>query len=333
MAKLSLDRQIQSLTDDELESFVRDWAARKAEYIEVERFSGAGDRGRDVVGYRTKNRHEGQWDNYQCKQYKGTVSTAIGMAELGKILYYSFLGEFTRPEKYFFVAPRGVNRNLRTFISNPSKFKQELLDKWDEYCAKKIIDNKTIDLTSELRKFIEEWDFSSVKSIAVDDILADPASKPVLKEWFDVDPGPAPIGVAPDDIAEHELPYVQELLDAYGEREGCVIDKDGAIAHAEHGPHLRMQRERFFDADSFSRFYRDNTMQADIDILRRDLLFGIAEVHGAKYADTLRRVDAVMMQAGVVQPSGTLARHARVPVRQGLCHHFVNEGTLKWRKS
>lgn len=143
----------------------------------------------------------------------------------------------------------------------------------------------------------------------------------------------SPIGVAPDDIAEHELPYVQELLDAYGEREGCVIDKDGAIAHAEHGPHLRMQRERFFDADSFSRFYRDNTMQADIDILRRDLLFGIAEVHGAKYADTLRRVDAVMMQAGVVQPSGTLARHARVPVRQGLCHHFVNEGTLKWRKS
>src|SRR5260370_35468731 len=127
--------------------------------------------------------------------------------------------------------------------------------------------------------------------------------------------------------------YSQKLLDAYGERESCGIGTEEAQAHEVHGTHLRMQRERFFDADAFARFYRDNTMQADIDILRHDMRHGIAEVHAADYRDSLRRVDAVMMQAAVISPSGALARHARVPVKQGICHHFANEGTLKWRKT
>jgi hypothetical protein len=141
------------------------------------------------------------------------------------------------------------------------------------------------------------------------------------------------LGIVPDEIQDHELPYIQQLLDAYGERECCMIDKEQALTHVDHGPHLKMQRERFFDADSFAHFYRDNTMQADIDILRRDMHHGIAETHAADYPDSLRRVDAVMMQAASVYPSGALARHARVPVKQGICHHFANEGTLRWCKT
>jgi hypothetical protein len=93
-----------------------------------------------------------------------------------------------------------------------------------------------------------------------------------------------------------------------------------------------MQRERFFDADAFARFYRDNTMQEEIDILRRDIFHGIAEMHRANHSDSLARVDAVMMQAANVHPSGALSRYARVAVKQGICHHFANEGKLIWRK-
>ena len=42
--------------------------------------------------------------------------------------------------------------------------------------------------------------------------------------------------------------------------------------HAEFGVHLAMQRERFFDADAFSRFYRDNTMSEEIDVLNKDMV-------------------------------------------------------------
>jgi hypothetical protein len=60
---------------------------------------------------------------------------------------------------------------------------------------------------------------------------------------------------------------------------------------------------------------------------------GIAETVSADHPDSLGRVDAVMTQAAVISPSGALARHARVAVKQGICHHFANEGTLTWCKT
>jgi hypothetical protein len=330
---IPLDRQILALTDDQLEKFVREWISHKKEYVEVERLTGPGDMGRDVVGYLTNNRSEGSWHNFQCKQYGRTLSTAKALEELAKVLYYASEGHFTAPAGFYFVAPRGVNRNLRGLISNPSRMKKELTEDWNEHAADKIVDGKTLHMSDKLRAFISAWDFSRVHSLAVDDLLADAAAKPVLQQWFGVDPGPAPVGEVPDEIEDQELPYVGALLGAYGEREGSVVDRVGIKEHPVHGEHFSRQRERFFDADSFSRFYRDNTMHEEIDMLRRDMRHGIAEVHGAKHQDSLARADAVMSQAAIVQPSGTLARYARVPVKQGICHHFVNEGSLEWRQS
>jgi hypothetical protein len=130
-----------------------------------------------------------------------------------------------------------------------------------------------------------------------------------------------------------ELPYVSQLVDAYGERDACVYESHEKVSgHAEHGPHLNTQRERFYDADAFSRFYRDNTMDEEIRTLRREVYHGVIDEHRATHRDGLERVDAVMKQAAVIQPSGVLGRHARIPVKQGLCHHFANDGELKWKK-
>jgi len=247
--------------------------------------------------------------------------------------YYAHRGEFTPPAGYFFVAPRGVNRNLRRLISKPEEFKRTLIGKWGEYCAEVISEGQRIDLDPALKSFIEAWDFSLIRSIDVDALLADPASKPVMISWFGEDPGPAPSGTVPAEVESREMPYVRQLLNAYGEREQCTYDSHADIRnHSGHAPHLNMQRERFFDADAFSRFYRDNTMSEEISALRRDMYHGVADVHGAKHSDSLARVDAVMSQAANVQPSGALAKYARVPVKQGICHHFANEGQLRWQK-
>ena len=52
MKQLQPDRQIlRDMTDTELEQFVRDWVdLKKNDYVEIERFTGPGDKGRDVVG-------------------------------------------------------------------------------------------------------------------------------------------------------------------------------------------------------------------------------------------------------------------------------------------
>jgi hypothetical protein len=245
MHQIPRDRLIIALNDTDLEKFVREWASYKREYVEVERFTGPGDMGRDVVGYLTKKRHEGPWHNFQCKQYGRTLPTAIGIGEVGKVLYYSHRGEFTPPVGYFFVAPRGVNRTLRRLISKPAEFKQTLIEKWEEYCAETISDGKQIELDQALKRFIEAWDFSAVHSICVDAILADPASRPVMASWFGEDPGPAPPGAVPEEVESREMPYIRQLLEAYGEREQCKYESHADIKnHGEHAPHLNMQRER-----------------------------------------------------------------------------------------
>ena len=333
MARIAPDRLILQLPDSELEKFVREWAGYLKGYVQIQLFAGPGDLGRDVVGYRSNKRHEGQWDNFQCKQYGSTLPTAKGVLDVGKVLYYACRGEFTAPTKFTFVAPRGVNRTLRRLIAKPSEFKTTLVNDWGKYCADQIVSGQHISLDAALRTFIEDWDFSRIISLSVHDLLDDPASKPVMAKWFGQDPGPPPAGVVPADIEAHEMPYVQQLLDAYGERDGkSYASHADAKAHTEYGHHLDMQRERYFDADAFTRFYRDNTMTEEIETLRHDIHHGTAEMHRQDYRDTLARVDAVMTQAANVQPSGALSRYARVPVKQGICHHFANEGKLTWRR-
>lgn len=328
-------RQILALDDENLERFVRDWIARKtSDYVEVERFSGAGDQGRDVVGFKTDRRHEGPWDNYQCKQYGRTLQPAAALLELGKILHFAEQGEFTPPTGYFFVAPRGMSRDLEKLIFNPTALRAELIARWDTACAKKIVSGKTIPLSASLRKVIEDYDFSCVKRITVDTILDDPFIKPVLAKWrIAEDPGAPPRGIVPATVDVREQPYLDQLIDAYSERCGSPFaGHDAVCEHEEYGPHLQEQRLRFFEADAFNRFYRDNTLEEDLEALHDDVYHGVTGPYRARHVDALTRVDAVMSQAAAVTPAGLLARHARVPVKQGFCHHFANDGKLVWKK-
>lgn len=334
MAKKTYDRDVLALDDVQLEQFVLDWVNSKTnQYVETARFSGAGDLGRDVVGFLSDAKHEGAWHNYQCKQYAKRLPTDTALCEIGKILYYAFQEEFTAPTAYFFVAPRGVNRNLEKLIFNPNQFKNKLITEWDDCCARKIVDGKTIALDSALSSFVQSFDFSTIHRLGLDDILNDVTATPALFKWFGADPGPAPQGTTPTNIQNTELPYINQLVDAYSQREGKIFTGYEEVAkHPKQSIHLSRQRERFYDADAFKRFYRDNTDQSVIENFEQEIFYGIVETCEAKHTDALDRVDAVMKQASTVQPSGPLARHARVQVKQGVCHHFANEDRLKWRQ-
>ncbi len=326
-------RQILALNDTELEQFVLAWISGKKIYAEVTRISGSGDLGRDVVGFLSKDRHGGDWHNYQCKQFGKTLPTADALNEIGKILYHAFCGEFSAPTKYFFIVPNGVNRNLEKLIFNPDKFKNQLISDWEKSCSKNIVYGVEIPLDEPLKRFIEGFDFSTISRITGDDILIDPEVKPILFEWFGADPGPAPCGQVPFEILNSELTYISQLVDAYSQRDGNVFnDYKEIVRHPTHGLHLSRQRERFYDADAFKRFYRDNTAQDILDTFEADILHGVIDMCDAVHLDALTRADAVMAQAATVQTSGPLAKHARVPVKQGVCHHFANDGRLKWRR-
>jgi C-terminal domain 6 of the ABC-three component (ABC-3C) systems len=327
------DRLILLMDDHELEKFCRAWADKKSGYVEVKRYAGSGDMGRDVVGFLTDERHDGAWDNYQCKQYLRGVSRPQGLLAIGKVLYWASRGKFAVPRNFYFVAPKGLARKLELLIDKPSELKKALIDDWHSVCAKAITAKTVIPLDATLKGFIENYDFKNVRVVTIDDMMNDPAVKPLLIEKFGADPGKYPPATVPVDVQGIEMRYISELVSAYCERAKILFaDHDAILADADHGPDFRRQRERFFEADAFQKFYRDNTSATVISSFRNDVRFGVVDRWNAPAADTLGRVEAVMERAGMVMPAGPLAKYAHVPVKQGMCHHFVNDGEMSWNK-
>lgn len=330
--QVKLDRLIFAMPDDELEQFCRLWVEKKSNYFEIKRYGASGDKGRDVVGFAAAERHDGVWDNYQCKQYRKALDMANGLLAVGKVLYWAAQGTFTVPRCFYFVAPKGLAGKLRELLDKPADFKKRLIADWDTACANRIIQGQTLALDSKVAAAIDVFDFQRLSVIDIDDMLADPNVKPLLFEKYGVDPGEYPPGVVPNVVQASELPYIQALVDAYGERESTAFpDHNLVLAHATHGPDLKMHRERYFEAEGFQKFYRDNTSPTVIDMFRKDIRFGVNETWKAEAKDTLGRVNAVMTQAATIQPGGPLSRYGYIRVKQGFCHHFVNDGELSWK--
>ncbi|WP_407332372.1 ABC-three component system protein [Enterovibrio sp. 27052020O] len=327
-------RYILSLNADELEILVRKWAkAQSSEYHSVHRPAGAGDRGCDVIGFCSPGKFEGDWDNYQCKQYNKAVPTDKGMHELGKVLYYSYLGEFSAPRNYYFVAPKGINRNLRNWILNPSKLKFELIEKWSKYCEDSIIDGKKILLTSDLKDFISKYDFSSVSIIGIDDIVDDSKFRAILVDLYGGDLPSAPSGEVPLSIDENEFNYVNKILDTYSDHDKKSYSKpEEIIGHEDFEEDFTEQRERFYSAEAFRVFYRDNMVDDVLENFEKEILKGIKPALRLDYSNSFYRMCNVLSEAGKLQPSGKLAIHGKIDVKQGYCHQFANEDKLEWRK-
>lgn len=325
---------VTALPDERLEAFVNDWVAtRVREYHSNQRWSGSGDLGRDVVGYVTAERHEGEWDNFQCKQLAARLSEASAFLELGKIFQHAAAGEYRLPRAYTFVAPRGVVRNVQSLIAHPERFRGEFLTRWDEVCRHKLVENAEVPLSDAIQRAIRAFDFRQVHALDAVKLTDDPSARPALVRWFDDDPGAAPLGQTPATMQPVEAPYLGQLVGAFGARAGATFtNMEEVLAHPVHGLDLNDQRTRFFDAASFLRYYRDSTFPDVIGTFVEEIYHGIVEVHRYSHADDLARVHAVMREAKGVAVSGTLARHARVQVKQGVCHHFANEGRLPWTK-
>lgn len=326
--------RIQELGDTELEEFIELWAERTgAGYHLVHRIGKANDKGRDVIGFRTPQKHEGPWDLYQCKRktLRGTLKLGEAIGELGKVFYHHAQGAYsTLPEKYIFVTPRGAAGPLVDLIYNPSKLKAALIADWDRYCADTVTTRSKVLLTPEIRTVIESYDFGRVSYLSAPGLAKDPASGPALTRILGLTPGDAPPGITPPTIQEEELEYIDQLRRVYGEAAGVTFDTaDDVLAHEQHGTHLRDQRTRFFDAAAFKRFHRDNTAPEALDAFQEEVYHGVIDVHRKKHERFLDRVNAVMRHASLMSPSLN-GKLARVPVRQGMCHHLANEGRMKW---
>lgn len=331
--KLSYSRDILAMGDKELEVFVHRWVAQQTkDYVDHEEFGNANDLGRDVVGFVTVNRHEGAWDNYQCKMLGKTLDDGSMYQEIGKILYFASEGNFTPPRKYIFVAPKGFNRKAEYLLNNPNKFRELILSDWDKRCAKKITSKQSIPLTAELKKIIEEFDFTNITGIDVAKMLTLNGIDFVLADTFGDDPGESPEGDVPENVSAEESEYIRQLLAVYSDHESKIfLNISEILNHPIHKLGFNLHRRRYYDADAFRRHFRDNLKPEHLNKFNDEILAGVYDVYCS--TDGMQRIANVMTQASVIDITGIFGRHKRasIQVRQGTCHHFANEGTLPWK--
>jgi len=132
---ISKTARITLFSEGEWEAFVEEWASSlKGKYFTVKRFSGAGDKGIDVAGFLTDTTFSGRWNNYQCKHYRSPLRPSDIWLEIGKVVYYSFIKEYTVPNRYYFLSPKGFGTTVTRLLSTPATLRSRFLEVWDEHC-------------------------------------------------------------------------------------------------------------------------------------------------------------------------------------------------------
>jgi hypothetical protein len=330
-------QQILLYSAEQWEIFIHEWAhyCLKKEYRKVQHASGAGDRGIDIAGFADASMLQGVWDNYQCKHYDHALYPTDAWPEIGKILWYSFKGEYKPPRRYFFVAPRGAGTTLAGYLADIAKLKKHLFENWDRHCRKNITDKEEIALEGEFLKYVQAFDFSIFDAKTALEIIEDHRGCPVHTARFGggLPCRPDP-DVPPDDIAPPESNYVGQLLRAYADHTKTAIPDIAALkSWSKLNDHFGRQRVAFYHAESLRVFARDSVPEGTFASLQDEIHAGVADTCDANHADGYQRVCAVTKEArNLPITSNPLITRAKVQDREGICHQLANEDRLRWTK-
>ncbi len=329
---------IQTYSADEWEEFVVEWSEGfTPAYRQVVRLAGAGDKGRDVIGYDgDPTDPKCPWDNYQCKHYAHALRPTDVYTELGKLCVYTFRGDYTVPRAYRFVAPRGVGTKLHDLLKKPAEVRRELVANWPAYCEKAISDAETFPLTGKLKEYVDAFDFRVVWFLTPQEALNQHRRTKYWHRRFKLEPPERPAaGPPPAELQPHELPYVRCLLDAYGDHlKKDVRSTDELAAVPKLEGHFRRARGYFFSAEALGRFSRDQFTPGAFDGVKEHVHSGVVDVTLGDHPDGLAcLVEAAKAATGLHLPHSDLAPYVGPADKIGMCHHLANDGRICWVQS
>lgn len=327
-------KRIELFSPNEWEEFTEEWASSlEPSYRRVARFSGPGDMGIDIVGFVTSETFDGGWDNYQCKHYVASLMPSDIWVEIGKIIYYSFSGEYPAPRKYYFVASKGIGTKLGKLLANPPKLKQEAMANWAAHCEMGISTSFATRLEGDLLKYFDTFDFSIFSSKTLVEMIQGHSKTPFHAVRFGggLPKRPAPSG-PPSQIESAESRYIQQLLEAYGDYSGeSIVD----VAVLDSKPELRRdflrQRERFYHAESLRNFSRDTVPVGTFEALQNEIYHGVIDVCESDHDNGFARMRATVSQSAQISISSSpLSSVTQTQDKQGICHQLANEDRIRW---
>lgn len=319
------------------ETFIHEWAhfSLKAKYMQVQRFSGAGDRGIDIAGFADEQKLNGVWDNYQCKHYGRGLQSGDVLPEIGKILWHAFNGEYRAPRRCFFVAPHGAGTILSGLLADAEKLKKAVIDKWNAQVRSKITSKQQIALEGKFLAYVKAFDFSMFDVKTGLQVIEDHQGCPYHVARFGGGLPPRPdAATPPPEIAAMESRYVGRLLEAYADhKKQPVPDIDALKAWRPLLEHFGRQREAFYQAESLRVFARDTVPPGTFEGLQENIYDGVIDIHDADHPDGYERVRRVTQAARELQiTANVLITRTEPKDRDGICHQLANEDRLRWIK-
>lgn len=326
--------KVHIMDEDSFEQFTVEWlyGCKKDNYSSIKSIGGAGDKGRDVIAYYDN----GSVDYYQCKHYDKPLAPSNYYLELGKLCYYTYIKDIPIPNNYYIIASHDVGSSLQDLIDKPTKLKEQLIDNWDKCCKSKITSLKDIALDEEILKYIDDFDFSIVKTYPIAKIIDEYWNTKYGYARFGGHQVPAPEPVFYEEILEDELVYIYALLEAYSEELNMPIESVDALeVHKHYFDHFKRQRKDYYFAETIRRFVRDTfTDSKQFDVLKDEVFDGIIDTHEKEYDNGFKRLNAVLDKATNTNTSKSLLdsklNYIGNKERKGVCHILANDKRLKW---
>jgi hypothetical protein len=326
--------RIKLFSPDDWEEFTEEWASSlKSDYIKVRRLGGSGDLGVDIAGFCSDQGFEGGWDNYQCKRYDHPLRPGDIWVELGKIIYYSHIGEYTPPRKHYFVCSQDVGTSLEKLLNKPTELKAKMIENWDKHCLNGITSTASIPLSGMLKNHLDTFNFSIFSSRSLVELVEGHAKTGFHTVRFGgglpTRPHPSQPPYTP---TENESRYIRQLLDAYGDHLGISLtDTDALDSYNGLKRDYLRQRERFYHAESLKNFARDTVPGGTFDSLQDEIYHGVIDVCESNHSNGFERMKATVTQASTVTAtSNPLVSSVKTQDRQGICHQLANDDRLKW---
>lgn len=310
------------------EEFVLEWAySLRARYARVERCGGAGDMGRDVVAT-LDEADPSVWDNYQCKHYDHPLMPSDIWLELGKLVYYTHLGEFTVPRAYRFVAPQGAGSTLSKLFEKPAEMRAQLIGNWDEKCRPSITRTCEVPLSTELQAHVNSIDFSIFGHTPPLKLINEHRTTPWHIARFGGGLPPRPDATTPPaEPAANEAVYLRKLFAAYSDARGNAASRFSDIsAEPQYSGHYSDSRLEFYSAESLRGFSRDTLPAGSFERLQDEIHAGIRDTLRGTHPNGFHRLLAVVGSARVLQlTSHPLVPRMHVRDRGGVCHQLAND--------
>ncbi|KJC42920.1 hypothetical protein UB31_24190 [Bradyrhizobium sp. LTSP849] len=334
-----LDRLAQ-FSPKEFERFTLEWASdylpKIQEVYEAQQRGGAGDKGRDViVWFDPPSAKPRRWSLYQCKHYETRLGVATAAAEIGKVLYYTHIGDYTPPKEYWFVTHLGMTSDFQDLLDDPSRLREYILANWNERCANKIGKQK-VPLDEALKQHVGTFNFSIFRAKQPLDLIKEHSKTRYHLTVFGAPlierpPPPTP----PSAVAAGETEYVTQLYEVIGEALSARIASTADFAnHPNYARLFDRSRITFYCAEGLKELARDQMADsAYFNTLLDEFTNGLFYNYTVAGITGLQRLSATVQAAQALQLGNhLLVPHVLANDREGMCHQMANERRLNWCK-